>query len=561
LPLSDAGRRLVAIKIMRGSVDDADEAGWERFGHLLRSLAHPGLVRVTDVFIGPPPHRRGDPATGELSRYVVMDYVEGPTLRDWVDENPAVTAAGRLALLRTVASALDEMHSGSRTEIPVAHGDVKPANIIVGPTGGTVLVDLGLARLADGRGVSGRSNPYAAPELREFDAQATPAADAFAFAVTTAQVLTGQAPPTDETGFLDLAALQIQLQTSPVTQRRPMLVHQVMAVLSAPPERRPQQLRLWLDSAADTLSQITTPPTAEFAAVPGAMMIGPEDPTSIPAEGRQPVVAGTPRRRHRGRNLLVSGLIVVLVLALGGVALALTQGHGRKPQAQTSVTPPPSSSAAPSDTSTPSDSSLPSDSDSLSDTDSPSDTTSPTDTATATDSPTDTTDPTDTTSPSPTDTTLPTNTDPRATTQWVSSMSSVDYDRDSRTGYSDSTQEGSYDTNGRTYAHSLQMWSGCYNEDGGDYWSEYDLARQWTILTGVIGLQDDSPASSSMGWAIYGDGKLLANGTQTLGTSRPVTISVKNVLRLRLKVNDPSGVKHCPEAHANLVFGNLELTA
>lgn len=556
LPLSDAGRRLVAIKIMRTAVDDADEAGWERFGHLLRSLAHPGLVRVTDVFLGPPPHRQGDSATGELSRYVVMDYVEGPTLRDWIDENPAATAAGRLALLRTVASALDEMHSGSRTEIPVAHGDVKPANIIVGPTGGTVLVDLGLARLADGRGVSGRSNPYAAPELREADAQATPAADAFAFAVTTASVLTGQAPPTDQTGFLDLAALQTQLQTSPVTQRRPMLVHQVMRVLAAPPEGRPPHLRLWLDSAAETLSQITTPPTVEFGAVPGAATIGPEDATSIPAAGRAAAVAVTPgRRSHRRRNLLVSAVVAVLVLALGGVALALTQGHGRKPQAQTSVTPPPSSSPSPSDTSTPSDSSSSSDSATLTDTSSLTD--SPTDTSSPTDTTTETSGPTDTSTPSPTDTNLPPNTTPSPTTDWINSDSAVDHDRDSD-NYG-LTRTGSYDTNGRAYAHSLQMWSGCYNKDGGEYWDEYDLARQWSILTAVIGLQDDSPANSSMSWGIYGDGKLLANGSQTLGTSRPVKISVKNVLRLRIKVVDQSSVNQCARPH--MIFGNLALTA
>ena len=50
LPLSDAGRRQVAIKIMRGTGSPDEEAQWARFGHLLQSLAHPGLVRVTGVF-------------------------------------------------------------------------------------------------------------------------------------------------------------------------------------------------------------------------------------------------------------------------------------------------------------------------------------------------------------------------------------------------------------------------------------------------------------------------------------------------------------------------------
>jgi hypothetical protein len=137
-------------------------------------------------------------------------------------------------------------------------------------------------------------------------------------------------------------------------------------------------------------------------------------------------------------------------------------------------------------------------------------------------------------------------------------LAQVDYDQDSRQG-SGLAEVDSYNTNGQTYAHSLQMRSGCANRDGGAYWVEYDLARQWSLLTAVIGLQDDSPASSTMGWSIYGDGKLLANGSQTLGTSRSVKVSVKNVLRLRVEVTDQTSVNSCGRAH--MIFGNLQLTA
>jgi len=337
-----------------------------------------------------------------------------------------------------------------------------------------------------------------------------------------------------------------------------MLVHQVMAVLSAAPEARPQLLRLWLDSAADTLSQVTTPPAAESVAVSGAAVpIGPEDATIIPTATGRAAAAPGPRRSHRRRNLLVSAVVILLVLGLGGVALALTQNHGRRSQAQNSQTPPPSDSTSASDSSTPSDSTTPSGSATTSDSTTATDTTSPTDTTTGP------TDPTDTSSLSPTDTNLPPNTIPLATTQWVSSMSMVDYDRDSGEG-SDQVANGAFNTNGRTYVHSVRMWSsGCYNPnaDGGDYWYEYDLSREWSILTGVVGLEDSSPASSSMSWAIYGDGKLLANGKQTLGTSHPIKISVKNVLRLRVKVNYPSGTSSRGDPYPTMIFGDLELTA
>ena len=313
--LSSQGRSRVAVKILTGVGAADEEQRWTESGHLLRSLSHPGLVRVQEVFHGPAAHRRGkaDDAGAPLARYVVMDYVEGTTLREWADENPDATAAVRLRMLRTVASALDEMHQGVATEIPVAHGDVKPANVVVRDSGATVLVDLGLTRLVDVPGPVGRSTPYAAPELRGPSPQATPEADRWAFAVTTAQVLTGEPPPVDECGFLDAAALAAQLQSHPITRRRPILVRRILDVVAAPPEARPRALRVWLDGAADSLSQVTGPGPDG----PSGPVAGPPVLRSSSGRRRTGGPGRSPRRRW---SLLVAmvGLAVLLVGA-GGV--------------------------------------------------------------------------------------------------------------------------------------------------------------------------------------------------------------------------------------------------
>ncbi|HZS20368.1 MAG TPA: protein kinase, partial [Pseudonocardiaceae bacterium] len=283
LPLSTGGRREVAVKISRSKPDD-DTGRWEQFGHLLRSMSHPGLVRVTDVFLGPGMHRHGEHPAG-THRYVVMDYIEGSNLREWAAENTEATASQRLRLLGMVAAALDEMHSGASTQVPVAHGDVKPSNIVVRPDGAAILVDLGLARLADADGVTGRSAAYAAPELRTRGAQATPEADRYAFAVTVAHVLTGQAPPVDTHGWLNPPALHQLLASNPLTARRHMLVNRIMTAISSPPETRPSQLREWLDGAVESLSQLTStgisavqPLTPTASATPKSPT--PESPTT-----------------------------------------------------------------------------------------------------------------------------------------------------------------------------------------------------------------------------------------------------------------------------------------
>jgi hypothetical protein len=349
LPLSEGGRRTVAVKILKAFGDDGEAEHWNRFGHLLRSLAHPGLVRVTDVFTGPGMHRAGDDGTGTF-RYVVMDYIEGDPLHEWLAEHPETTVSQRLRMLRMIASALDAMHSGATTEIAVAHGDVKPANIVVGADRGAVLVDLGLTRLTDAAGVSGHSAPYAAPEVRTLGALATPEADRYAFAVTTAQVLTATPPPLGPDGWLDVPALNTLLREHPPTARRHALIQRLLAALTAPPDARPQELREWLDGMVESLSQITGPAAQDSTTVPDAGSGGdrsalptfvpggpmsPIDPRPLPvsadaparAPGRdavpaQPIDIAIRRRSQRGKIIIALGVLLLTMIG-AGTAFAL----------------------------------------------------------------------------------------------------------------------------------------------------------------------------------------------------------------------------------------------
>jgi hypothetical protein len=306
LPLSTEGRRIVAVKIVRMQAGPAAERLWERSGHLLRGLSHPGLVRVTDVFRGPLMHTAGQADAASVAHYVVMDHVEGPTLAQWLSDRPGASARERLATLRTVAEALDEMHSGASTQVPVAHGDVKPANVVVRPNGTAVLVDLGLTRLTDATGMVGRSAPYAAPEMRGGLPQPTPEGDAFAFVATVAQTLTGRRPPTDGNGWLDLRALESELRASPVVQHRPVAVRYVIEALLAPPSARPHRLRTWLEVVDGALQAGAGPSLTETADPEPTTEVVAPDPEAPPDPAEPPA--------ERSRTVSV-GLIVVSVLA------------------------------------------------------------------------------------------------------------------------------------------------------------------------------------------------------------------------------------------------------
>lgn len=477
LPLSAEGRSKVAVKVLEAR--HGDEPEFEQFGRLLRMLHHPGLVRVTESFTGPKVHRGRSAERGTRANYVVMDLVEGMTLREWCDENPDAPAAARLKMLRTVASALDEMHSGTATHVPVAHGDVKPANVVVRPDGGTVLVDLGLARLTDGVGGSGRSAPYAAPELRGPHPVASPEADRFAFAVTTAQVLTGVPVPTGPDGWLDLRALADLLQRSRATARRPMLVQHVLDALAAPPEVRPHGLRQWLDSAAETLSQVTTggelaPPAPRAVRGTGVAVLEP----TVTQVHAPPAAAG--RRRSRFPLLAVVAVVLVIGGVVGAALLTSRPDGGTAPGTGTIAALPPSA--------------LP--------------------------------------------TTVAKGTDGRSTEdEYLSDLRPVETGSHSGNG-GVSTEVAT--VSGQRYGHAVTLRTFCTNRDGGEFWADYDLSRSWGRFTAMVGIEDSSRANASVGYRVLADQKVVAEGTLTLGQAVPIDVSVADALRVRLQISDAS---------------------
>jgi class 3 adenylate cyclase/tetratricopeptide (TPR) repeat protein len=145
--------RPVAIKVLRGrSRARKGEAGpLLQEARRLARLSHPGIVSVHDVGL------EGDQV------YIVSDFLDGPDLARWLaDARPAWPDAARVAA--AVADALAHAHARS-----IVHRDVKPANIILTPDRGPVLVDFGLGldeAVAGGSGLGDVSGTpaYMAPE-------------------------------------------------------------------------------------------------------------------------------------------------------------------------------------------------------------------------------------------------------------------------------------------------------------------------------------------------------------------------------------------------------------
>jgi serine/threonine-protein kinase len=251
----------------------------------LAAVRHPGLVVV---------HALG---THGGVDFLVMEHVAGVTLEGHLAklERMGMPLVERLDILLAVADALAAVHRAG-----LSHGDVKPSNVIMAPSGRVVLLDLGLVRplyQADDGRVTG-TPAYMAPEIvsPRFEYAGWPLVDAYAFGVLAYRVLAGDFPFA-ATSDLDMVLAHAEQPPKPlvVTSAGSDLVparlgELVLALLAKEPNDRPApmdavvwQLRAVRDDVARRRVRRRGRGQLAAASVPEAE--GPSVPSPIAVEG------------------------------------------------------------------------------------------------------------------------------------------------------------------------------------------------------------------------------------------------------------------------------------
>jgi eukaryotic-like serine/threonine-protein kinase len=274
-----AAGQLVAVKEMsKGGLSPqqiAEVTGtFKREALILSGLAHPNLPRIYDHFVD------------DGRWYIIMDFIDGDTLEELL-----LKATGGCFRVERVleigirlCGVLEYLHSQLP---PVIFRDLKPANIMLTPSGSLYLIDFGVARrfkLGKARDTIPFGSPgYAAPE-QYGSAQTTPQSDIYSLGVTLYQMLTGIDPA--QTPF-QFAPLQLPAQAMPAG-----LDLLIMQMLEIDETRRPdgvslvkRELQRIAAQQGDSL-QSGTSPTAQSGSVlqhPAATLSpGPAHPASIP---------------------------------------------------------------------------------------------------------------------------------------------------------------------------------------------------------------------------------------------------------------------------------------
>jgi hypothetical protein len=238
--LSEEQRR-VAIKQLRvqGVGDWKPVELFEREAKVLASLRHHGVPEIFRHFEGRDPE-------GQLCLYLVMELVDGPSLRHELQAKRTFSDLELTELGLSLLDILDYLHS---RRPPVFHRDIKPSNIVLRASGAPVLVDFGGVcqgwRPAEGGStVTGTFGYMPAEQLM---GQVSAASDLYALGATLLHLITGR-EPTDfsfESGRLNLPA---------EATVRPGLRRFVNALLAPAPRDRPTSARaarrLLLEEAA-----------------------------------------------------------------------------------------------------------------------------------------------------------------------------------------------------------------------------------------------------------------------------------------------------------------------
>ena len=226
-------RRKVAVKVLYGSSEPFVRR-FEREALAVGTLSHDHILALYDFGEQRPWY------------YLVMPYIEGGTLRDYLLRRKQLTLEEAGSFLYQIASALQYAHDHG-----VIHRDVKPSNILLRLDGHAYLVDFGLAKAKveaeslTHAGAMVGTPEYMAPE--QSNGQHDYRSDIYSLGIILYQMLTGRVPFTAESPVA-VSLKHIQVQPTPPRQLNPNIPQAVedviLKALEKDPNERYQEARI-----------------------------------------------------------------------------------------------------------------------------------------------------------------------------------------------------------------------------------------------------------------------------------------------------------------------------
>jgi len=317
--------RTVAVKTLRADLarDPTFQARFRREAQSAASLNHPSVVAVYDT--------GEDLVHGVFLPFIVMEFVEGQTLRELMNDGRRLLPERALEITAGVLRALEYSHRAG-----IIHRDIKPGNVMLTGNGEVKVMDFGIARaVADSSStvtqtaaVIGTAQ-YLSPE----QARGTPVdarSDLYSTGCLLYELLTGRPPFTGDSAVA-VAYQHVREDPVPPSSLDPDVGDEidaiVMKALAKNPENRYQDAgEMRVDIERALAGQPVTAPTV-FAGEAATQMMG--------ATSTLPPAPAGPRRQEKRRTTgyVLLGLAAVAVFALAAVlGVQIFGGSGKKVQ-------------------------------------------------------------------------------------------------------------------------------------------------------------------------------------------------------------------------------------
>ena len=294
--------RVVAVKILHAQLAGDKEflAKFQMEAQGAARLSHPNIVNIYDVGVEDGMH------------YIVMEYVDGETLKDKITREGHLSIPESLKIAKEIAEALSHAHKNN-----LVHCDVKPHNILVMQDGRVKVADFGIARAVTSTTMTYNGNVvgsvhYFSPEQAK-GTKITPKSDVYSLGVVLYEMLTGHLPFTGET-TVSVALKHLQDQPRSIRSidaQIPAVVEAIVfKAMSKDPNDRPDASGLAEDIASTErllgFKQETVPAVDPFATQMMPRVTEADLEIAEDEEPQQPV--------YKSRKFIFS---IVAVLVLG----------------------------------------------------------------------------------------------------------------------------------------------------------------------------------------------------------------------------------------------------
>jgi eukaryotic-like serine/threonine-protein kinase len=207
--------RDVAVKMLRLDFANDEEfiRRFRREAQSATSLAHPNIVSIYDV--------------GEENDlyYIVMEYVEGQTLKQYIQQSSPLQVEDTIEIMKQLTSAISHAHQNH-----IIHRDIKPQNILVDRFGNVKITDFGIAMALSATSITQTNSVlgsvhYLSPEQAR-GGMANKKSDVYSLGIVMFELLTGRLPFSGESA-VSIALKHLQSETPSVRRWNPNIPQSV----------------------------------------------------------------------------------------------------------------------------------------------------------------------------------------------------------------------------------------------------------------------------------------------------------------------------------------------